>query len=177
MFSGFPSGHFSTSVYLNGPTGFSVSPCCSDYQSLNCSFAAMLPKKLTFAASADVSAEQSTPNLGLYMKMYIFTSPYVRDVYHCVDQQGRGGGSGLGDRRGGCTTARSKMLRAEETGYNSLRSDKCPVSSNAFYCSPSTSSPCDPDARSRRPSLAFAGVVSGLKSSNADRYCFMSGEF
>lgn len=40
----------------------------------------MLPKKLTFAASADVSAEQSTPNLGLYMKMYIFTSPYVRDV-------------------------------------------------------------------------------------------------
>ena len=127
MFSGFPSGHFSTSVYLNGPTGFSVSPCCSDYQSLNCSFAAMLPKKLTFAASADVSAEQSTPNLGLYvtiqylhsyvqksipdqlrwwdfclpayvflrsaqqvrrpteqlrlyMKMYIFTSPYVRDV-------------------------------------------------------------------------------------------------
>ena len=115
MFSGFPSGHFSTSVYLNGPTGFSVSPCCSDYQSLNCSFAAMLPKKLPFAASADVSAEQSTPNLGLYvtiqylhsyvqksipdlflrsaqqvrrpteqlrlyMKMYIFTSPYVRDV-------------------------------------------------------------------------------------------------
>lgn len=60
----------------------------------------MLPKKLPFAASADVSAEQSTPNLGLYMKMYIFTSPYVRDVYHCVDQQGRGGGSGLGDRRG-----------------------------------------------------------------------------
>ena len=81
MFSGFPSGHFSTSVYLNGPTGFSVSPCCSDYQSLNCSFAAMLPKKLPFAASADVSAEQSTPNLGLYMKMYIFTSPYVRDVF------------------------------------------------------------------------------------------------
>ncbi len=40
----------------------------------------MLPKKLPFAASADVSAEQSTPNLGLYMKMYIFTSPYVRDV-------------------------------------------------------------------------------------------------
>ena len=127
MFSGFPSGHFSTSVYLNGPTGFSVSPCCSDYQSLNCSFAAMLPKKLPFAASADVSAEQSTPNLGLYvtiqylhsyvqksipdqlrwwdfclpayvflrsaqqvrrpteqlrlyMKMYIFTSPYVIDV-------------------------------------------------------------------------------------------------
>ena len=81
MFSGFPSGHFSTSVYLNGPTGFSVSPCYSDYQSLNCSFAAMLPKKLPFAASADVSAEQSTPNLGLYMKMYIFTSPYVRDVF------------------------------------------------------------------------------------------------
>lgn len=81
MFSGFPSGHFSTSVYLNGPTGFSVSPCCSDYQSLNCSFAAMLPEKLPFAASADVSAEQSTPNLGLYMKMYIFTSPYVRDVF------------------------------------------------------------------------------------------------
>ena len=41
----------------------------------------MLPKKLPFAASADVSAEQSTPNLGLYMKMYIFTSPYVRDVF------------------------------------------------------------------------------------------------
>ena len=81
MLSGFPSGHFSTSVYLNGPTGFSVSPCCSDYQSLNCSFAAMLPKKLPFAASADVGAEQSTPNLGLYMKMYIFTSPYVRDVF------------------------------------------------------------------------------------------------
>ena len=40
----------------------------------------MLLKKLPFAASADVSAEQSTPNLGLYMKMYIFTSPYVRDV-------------------------------------------------------------------------------------------------
>ena len=40
----------------------------------------MLPKKLPFAASADVSAEQSTPNLGLYMKMYIFTSPYVIDV-------------------------------------------------------------------------------------------------
>ena len=81
MFSGFPSGHFSTSVYLNGPTVFSDSPCCSDYQSLNCSFAAMLPKKLPFAASADVSAEQSTPNLGLYMKMYTFTSPYVRDVF------------------------------------------------------------------------------------------------
>lgn len=41
----------------------------------------MLPEKLPFAASADVSAEQSTPNLGLYMKMYIFTSPYVRDVF------------------------------------------------------------------------------------------------
>ena len=41
----------------------------------------MLPKKLPFAASADVSAEQSTPNLGLYMKMYIFTSHYVRDVF------------------------------------------------------------------------------------------------
>ena len=41
----------------------------------------MLLKKLPFAASADVNAEQSTPNLGLYMKMYIFTSPYVRDVF------------------------------------------------------------------------------------------------
>ena len=41
----------------------------------------MLLKKLPFAASADVSAEQSTPNLGLYMKMYIFTSPYMRDVF------------------------------------------------------------------------------------------------
>ena len=41
----------------------------------------MYPEKLPFAASADVSAEQSTPNLGLYMKMYIFTSPYVRDVF------------------------------------------------------------------------------------------------
>ena len=40
----------------------------------------MYPEKLPFAASADVSAEQSTPNLGLYMKMYTFTSPYVRDV-------------------------------------------------------------------------------------------------
>ena len=44
-------------------------------------FAAMYPEKLPFAASADVSAEQSTPNLGLYMKMYTFTSPYVRDVF------------------------------------------------------------------------------------------------
>jgi hypothetical protein len=77
MFSGFPSGHFSTSVYLNGPTGFSVSPCCSDYQSLNCSFAAMLPKKLPFAASADVSAEQSTPNLGLYVTIQYLHS-YVQ---------------------------------------------------------------------------------------------------
>lgn len=34
-------------------------------------------------------------------------------------RHGRGGGSGLEDRRGGCTTARSKMLRAEETGHNS----------------------------------------------------------
>ena len=41
----------------------------------------MLLKKLPFAASADVNAEQSTPNLGLYMKMYIFTSTYVRDVF------------------------------------------------------------------------------------------------
>lgn len=53
-------------------------------------------------------------------------------------------------------------------GYNSLRSDKCPVSSNAFYCSPSTSSPCDPGARSRRPSLAFAGVVSGVRNAIAE---------
>ena len=77
MFSGFPSGHFSTSVYLNGPTGFSVSPRCSDYQSLNCSFAAMLPKKLPFAASADVCAEQSTPNLGLYVTIQYLHS-YVQ---------------------------------------------------------------------------------------------------
>ena len=55
---------------------------------------------MLWTAVLGLGAEQSTPNLGLYMKMYIFTSPYVRDVYHCVDQQGRGGGSGLGDRRG-----------------------------------------------------------------------------
>ncbi len=97
------------------------------------------------------------------MKMYIFTSTYVRDVYHCGESAREGRRERAWGSQGGCTTARSKMLRAEETGHNSLRSDKCPVSSNAFYCSPSTSSPCDPDARSRRPSLAFAGVVSGVR--------------
>ena len=37
----------------------------------------MLPKKLPFAASADVSAEQSTPNLGLYVTIQYLHS-YVQ---------------------------------------------------------------------------------------------------
>lgn len=75
---------------------------------------------MLWTAVLGLGAEQSTPNLGLYMKMYIFTSTYVRDVYRemfiiVAGRQGRGSGSGLGDR-------------------------------------------------SRRPSLAFAGVVSGVKT-------------
>ena len=108
---------------------------------------------MLWTAVLGLGAEQSTPNLRLYMKMYIFTSTYVRDVYHCGGAAREGQRERAWGSQGGCTTARSKMLRAEETGHNSLRSDKCPVSSNAFYCSPSTSSPCDPDARSRRPPL------------------------
>ena len=39
--------------------------------------AAMYPEKLPFAASADVSAEQSTPNLGLYVTIQYLHS-YVQ---------------------------------------------------------------------------------------------------
>jgi len=78
---------------------------------------------------------------------------------------GKGGaaGTGLGIAGGMYYGSQQNAKGGGDGAQLAFGSDKCPVSSNAFHCSPSTSSPCDPDARSRRPSHASAGVVSGVR--------------
>lgn len=80
---------------------------------------------------------------------------------------GGAAGAGLGIAGGMYYGSQQNAKGGGDGAQLAFGSDKCPVSSNAFYCSPSTSSPCDPDARSRRPSHAFAGVVSEVRNAIA----------
>ena len=73
---------------------------------------------------------------------------------------GKGGaaGAGLGIAGGMYYGSQQNAKGGGDGAQLAFGSDKCPVSSNAFYCSPSTSSPCDPDARSRRPPLPLLAL-------------------
>ena len=78
-----------------------------------------------------MTLHQNSPLIKQYLSALELFNPETTPAKAREGRRERAWGS-----QGGCTTARSKMLRAEETGYNSLRSDKHHLFSNAFTCEP-----------------------------------------